>query len=106
MEKDKFFRVFYWENIDACKLIADVESYSTIRQHIESANESMNWMIHKCPYKEFHVDGITISLSEEEANRGQMTSQYPNGYVKIFAALINRNKYMGGIQWAFKKHFE
>lgn len=102
-KKDDYIRVLRWEKIDACKFAADVESYPLLQEHLASANKTLNGMIHKCPYKEFHIDGITISSQTAET---KLSSIFPSGYIRIDITFRNRSKKsIGSVQYTFEQNF-
>lgn len=103
-EKDDYIRVLKWEKIDACKLVADIDSYTLLREQVDKANETFKGMIHKCPYKEFHIEGVTISFTSRSANN-KPVSMFPSGYIKVNLIFRNRNKFLGFVEYSFEQNF-
>lgn len=101
-KNDTFVRVIHWEKINACKLVEDLESYSLLREQVSDVNRTLKGMLHKCPYKSFDVDGITLSFGKTP-NKDTPPTIYPDGYAKVNLDFRNRKKYLGIIQWLIEQ---
>lgn len=104
-QSDTFLRVFKWEKIDLCKLAADSKSYSPIREQLDNFNKTVRGMFHKCPYKDFDIDGMTLSLGGD-TDMTKVTNFYPNGFIKVAFVFTNRNKFAAALQFFITKHYE
>lgn len=103
-QKDVFTQFFKIENVDLCKFLSDMNSYSVLRDRIDTLNRSTHGLIHKCPYKSFHMINHTISFGKNEGKVSR-TSLMPNGNIKMQVILRNRNNYIGYYRWSIIQNF-
>lgn len=103
-QKDAFTQILKIKNIDACKLLSDMDSYSMLRDHINYLNESTHGSIHKCPYKSLSIVNHTTSF-EKTVGKTSRTSLSPNGIIRFQVNFRNRKKLLGCLNWTFIQNF-
>lgn len=93
-ESDSYNRFFKYKKVDACKVLADLDSHYFIKDRVEHFNKTLNGIVHKCPYKKFDTDRYTLSFGKIIGN-SNMTAYLPNGHVKALIRLYNRKGHIG-----------
>lgn len=102
--EDTFNRVFKIENVDVCKLITDAGCFPFIGDRIRTFNLTVHGMIHKCPFKQFHIENYTLS-SKVVQGKAIKSTLLPNGFVRGAVVMRIRNKFIAFMEWNYIQNF-